>query len=180
MRISFSLSEDEYIAAIKLDRLTRLSPLTKTLHRLAMVLGFFLIGGGFFHLVVGPRPRYLYLSGPYRLTTWAWEIAVFVGLFLVCTYFFSQSLAASKNYAEDDQIGQELVAEFSDSRIRIEAASGHTEILWTAFKTYIESELLFLIYFSKKRFLAFPKRAFAEDDLNQFRELLASKVTRAR
>jgi drug/metabolite transporter (DMT)-like permease len=180
VRISFSFTEDEYIAAIKLDRSTSLSLRTKTLHRFVMVLGFFLIGGWFFHLVVGPRPRYLYLTGPHRPMTWAWDIGALVGIFLVCGYFFSQSLPASKNYAEDDQIGQELVAEVSDSSIRIETVAGHTELFWTALKSYTESEVLFLIYLSKKPFLAFPKRAFAGDDLNQFREFLASRLTRAR
>lgn len=70
-----------------------------------------------------------------------------------------------------------FTADIDESGIEVVGAHSSSRFDWAAFRKARESEHLFVLYPSDKLFLAFPKRAFDQADLEGFRALLRDRVS---
>jgi YcxB-like protein len=50
--------------------------------------------------------------------------------------------------------------------------SGHGTVQWTAFQSFREARNIFLLYLGARVFQVIPKRAFTDDQLREFQELI--------
>ncbi len=69
-------------------------------------------------------------------------------------------------------------ATFGKDEFTIENERGSRSWLWKEFTTTMESPHFFHLYFNSRSFFIVPKEAFAEDDLNAVRRMLAMKISR--
>jgi hypothetical protein len=61
--------------------------------------------------------------------------------------------------------------EFSPEIVRAQEPNSRGEYQWSAFISYSESKLIFLLYLAPARFIAIPKRACSESQINDLRAL---------
>ena len=61
--------------------------------------------------------------------------------------------------------------------LKTEGELERRETRWPAFTKYRETENLFILYEGARLLRVFPKRAFSSQELDEFRALLASKIT---
>jgi len=64
--------------------------------------------------------------------------------------------------------------------VRWQWNGGSSDAQWTNYIRYLESKRQFLLYLSPAFFIIVPKRAFAPEQVSEFRALLAQKLPRTR
>jgi hypothetical protein len=133
-----------------------------------------LFAGAFFHIIVGPRPRYLYLGG---WQFYGWGIGAIFGTYLASRYSsWGLDLNASKSYSDDARLHRDVSADFDEDAIRTETKIGRSELYWSAFTGYAESRTVFILYLSRKLFLIIPKQPLASAEIDCLRELFRRKL----
>jgi len=71
--------------------------------------------------------------------------------------------------------GEEVTGQFDDARMVTFSATARTEILWSAFDSWIEGQTTFAIYAANVMYVL-PKRAFSDESCAEFRRLLSEKI----
>jgi YcxB-like protein len=109
---------------------------------------------------------------------WIVVIAVFVSL--TTAQLCLPYMIHRKIYRRNPRLFEMRTVTFTDDGLRSEkATSGTIEAKWSSFEKFKETKNLFLTYQTKDVIGMVPKRAFSNlDDIEQFRNLLASKLPR--
>ena len=178
MRITYLVTEDEYIDGQRLFREISWPRWRRMLRQLMVPTGILLVVGGFAPLVIGHLPRSThFVTEPWWVDV-GLILAVCLGTALIPTYWLGPDLNASKSFHDQGE-NLEVTVDFAFDRVRLETAVGRSELLWNAFTGYSESEMVFVItYISKKFFWIIPRRAFTCTDLRAFGELISVKLPR--
>jgi len=95
-----------------------------------------------------------------------------VGLFLV----FFLRLQVWLSFRRDNRCQDQCEAFISDSGIDVSSSKVNSKYDWSAFVRFSETKNLFLVYQARQVFNVFPKRAFAADEVDSFRNLLDEKL----
>jgi hypothetical protein len=64
-----------------------------------------------------------------------------------------------------------------DESLRIEEEFERRETKWPAFTKFQETDNLFMLFEGARNVRMFPKRAFSQQEQDEFRRLLSSKIT---
>jgi len=110
-------------------------------------------------------------------TGWIW---VFAGaLFVAITAL--RNLLWRRAYPKILKYKAPITAGFSDTEITTSSAEGHSTLPWTTFRKYAETPDYFFLFLDRRRFSILPKSALAsDDDLEDLRELITTKLPRAK
>jgi hypothetical protein len=98
-----------------------------------------------------------------------------VGLFLVC-YPLYMRWRWKRCYLRTRTESEETTIEMDQSTIRIQASKMRSEIQWAGVRSYSESQKLFMLYVAPAKFVAIPKRACSEHQIDELRSLFRQAV----
>ncbi|RUS97558.1 hypothetical protein DSM106972_082950 [Dulcicalothrix desertica PCC 7102] len=70
----------------------------------------------------------------------------------------------------------DFCVETIEKGLLISTSGEESKIQWSMFTHYRETNNLFLLYFSSNYYNLFPKRAFENQEVNQFRDLLRQNI----
>jgi len=69
-----------------------------------------------------------------------------------------------------------MTIEASDAGLAVHSAYGESKVSWSAYIAWAEAKSLFVILPQPRIYVPIPKRAFTEEQLNEFRELLRRNI----
>jgi hypothetical protein len=117
----------------------------------------------------------------YRYFDLNWGVALvsFFGTFAIFQFFMPHLIHRRVYYRNPRLFGMRTVT-FNDDGLKSDSEIAHTEIKWSSFEKFKETNNLFLTYQTRDVAGIVPKRAFpSREAVAQFRDyLLASKVRR--
>ncbi len=106
----------------------------------------------------------------------------FISLFaaLIILQLIMPYIVHRRIYSRNPRLYGKRTVTFDNDGLTSDSDIAHVEIKWSSFEKFRETKNLFLIYQTKDVAGITPKRAFPSlEAVEQFRELLASKVPRA-
>jgi uncharacterized membrane protein len=167
MKIVYRISEQDYMNACHLFVANEKPVYRRFARRLIPWVGAFLLTTQLIYVIVMPH-RDLGLA----------PIGFMVGLFFVyCGFALRRYFRRS--YQKDQRFKHEFTAEISDEGVEIVTAFSESKMKWPSFVRFLESADTFMLFLAQWLFLVFPKRAFADDEADQFRKLLQRNMLSA-
>ncbi|MDR3726015.1 MAG: YcxB family protein [Terracidiphilus sp.] len=164
LQIQFQLSLDDYLAAQRLHEKRGLWP------RFISILNNYLYPlMGLLSFACG-----LLLIGR-RASTGSVLILFVCGIILLCCPLYIR-MRLKRCYKRTRSGNGECTLNLDEEFIRIDGEYTHGEIGWKAVKSFRENEKLFLLYTAPAMFIAIPKRACSEAQVNELRTILQQKV----
>jgi YcxB-like protein len=165
MRIVYRISEQDYVGACNL-LIANQKPLYRRFSRRLMPwLGVSVLAMQALYLIVMPRPDLPFVA-----------LSCFIGLFLLYCGFAPRRYFR-RSYTKDQRFKHEFTAEISDAGVHIVTSFSESQMKWTSFIRFLESDAIFMVFIAEWNFLIFPKRAFASVEVDEFRSLLESAIT---
>jgi len=133
----------------------------------------FLAFGGIFFLMVGIS--IVIRSG----FSTAVALPMFGGLFLILPLMLRilQRFWVAQDFRKHPHFAGTVHMVADTEGLKTEAELERRETRWRAFTKYCETENLFILYEGARLIRVFPKRVFSNQDLDEFRALLAAKIT---
>jgi uncharacterized membrane protein len=167
MRIVYRVSEQDFVDARDLF-VTNEKPWYRRLsRRLLPWIGAFVLAAQVFYLIV-ERHR---------------DIGLVVIGFVMGFYLLYCGLALRRYfrraYQKDHRFKHEFTAEISDDCIHLVTPFSEGLVKWTGFVRFLESNDIFMVFIAAWNFLVFPKRAFAQAEIAEFRSLLQRNIASA-
>lgn len=160
IRATYHLSEADFMKACEAHwRAMRQGSLSATL----IGLGAVLLGAA----VAWRFPRGL-------THTLALTIVGVGGLFpaiIIARYFIWR-----KTYRDARKFQDSLSIEFTDEIIHVASAAGASDLNWSAYHRYLETEEFYMLYMAKHVFSVIPKKAFSPEDRNRLERLFRQKL----
>jgi hypothetical protein len=81
-----------------------------------------------------------------------------------------------KLYRNDQRYQHEITADISEDGVHVVTPSKDTQLKWSAIVRFLESDKIFMFFYAEWNFSIVPKRAFASDEIDPFRDLLRRKI----
>jgi hypothetical protein len=97
------------------------------------------------------------------------------GYFLYCGFALRRLFRTL--YKNDQRFKDEVTADISEDGVHVVTPSTDSQLKWTAIVRFLESDRVFMFFYAAWTFSVVPKRAFADGELEPFRELLQRKVS---
>ena len=105
------------------------------------------------------------------------QFPTLVGALVVSLFFiFAVRLQVWLSFRRDNRLQDQFEAVISDNGIDVASSRADSKYDWSAFLRYAETKSLFLVYQAPRVFNIFPKRAFAAEEVDEFRRLLDRKL----
>lgn len=161
VKIAYRVSEKDCVDAHDLFAASRPGRYSR---RSLPWVGASVLGTEAYYLVVQPRRDIVLIV-----------IGLAVGLSLL-SYGFALRQWVRRDYRKDHRFKHEFTADISDEGIHIITAFSDSLVKWDAFVLFLESNDIFMVCVAQWNFFVFPKRAFAQGDVTEFRSLLQRKI----
>lgn len=71
-----------------------------------------------------------------------------------------------------------MTVEASDEGLVVQTAHGNSKVSWSAYVAWAEGKSVFVILPQPRIYIPIPKRAFSNEQLDQFREILRRNIGR--
>jgi hypothetical protein len=82
-----------------------------------------------------------------------------------------------KLYRKDQRYHHEITADISEEGVHVVTPSADTQLKWSAIVRFLESDKIFMFFYAEWNFSVVPKRAFAPDEIDPYRDLLHRKIS---
>jgi len=130
--------------------------------------------------------RVIGITGVLLIPVAVWEIyslglantapAILLGfLFLMCPFIFFAS-RVRRDFRRHPNLALEYRLRADDSGIELASDTNQGGGKWSSYTAFRETATLFVIYSGTRMFFMVPKRAFSEDQLDNFRRLVRQKL----
>jgi YcxB-like protein len=103
-------------------------------------------------------------------------IGFLIGFYLIYCGHFAIRRSVRRFYRNNLHYKHEFTADISESGVHIVTAVDDSQSKWEGFVRFLESDRIFMLFYSELTFIIFPKHAFAPGEAEQFRELLRSNI----
>ena len=165
IHLEFTLTFEEYFAAMRLHSRRsfwrRLNWICGGF--IAPVVGVLVIAVGL--LIIGPGVPWIAVG-----------IVLAYGLFLVAYPVYRRWRLRSCYSRTRIGTGHTAV-DFGEMNIRTQAPGAKSEIDWAAVNSFAEDKNVFLVYVAPAKFIAIPKRACSEIQIDEIQHLFGEKIT---
>jgi hypothetical protein len=132
--------------------------------------GYYIVSiGGILSLVLGVLASLLGLFGA------AWPMLALAVFWLSCPIFY-WPWKLRRDFKKHPNFSRQCSLHVDENGLRSESDVSSGETKWEAFVKFRETPNLFMMYFGGRMFKAIPKRAFSAPQLEEFRDLLRSKL----
>ena len=101
-----------------------------------------------------------------------------VALFALFTWVYRAE--ARREFHKQAQLREEVSADFGEQSVAAHSSLGDSTTKWDAYTRFVETEHLFLLYFSPAIYHIVPKRSLPRDGVDEFRNLLCRKLPPAK
>jgi len=81
-----------------------------------------------------------------------------------------------KRYRTDQRFKHDITADISEDGVHVVTAFEESQLKWNAIVRFLESDKIFMFFYSDMIFSVVPKRAFAPSEIDPFRDLLHRKI----
>ena len=136
------------------------------------------------------RAYVLLIAGTFLILVGGWSAATagfsnalpllvpgaFAFLVSVLLRVFRQS-CIERDFRRHPGFAKEGLMIVDDESLRIEEELERRETKWPAFTKFQETDNLFMLFEGARNVRMFPKRAFSQQELDEFRRLVTSKIT---
>ncbi len=168
MNVTYRVTEQDYVEACRLF-LANETPLYRRYSRRAMPwIGAVVLVTHIAVLAIVPRPE---------------MVLVIPGLLIGC-YLLYCGFAIRRHFRrlfrKDRRFQHEFTAAISDEGIQIATPFSDSQMKWTTFVRFLESDQIFMVFIAEWLFLVFPKRAFVPAEAELFRAQLQQKICAAK
>lgn len=85
-----------------------------------------------------------------------------------------------KLYRRDPRYRHEITADITEDGVHVVTSVADTRLKWDSIVRYLESDKIFMFFYSEWSFSVVPKNAFAPGEIEAFRELLQRKIPQPR
>ena len=165
MKIVYRVSEQDYVDAQRLY-LANLRPRYRRFVRSLMPW----VGA----LVVIVQVAYIILVPDRNL---AFSIIGFlIGFYLLYCGHFAVRRSARRYFRNNPHYKHDFTADISENGVHVVTPTDDTQSKWGGFVRFLESDRIFMLFYSELTFIIFPKHAFAPGEAEQFRELLRVNI----
>jgi len=142
------------------------------LRRWSYRLNFFLVpalfAAGVILLVWGPHLEPWYLP----------SILIFIGVLWALSVVVAPRLQARLQFRRMPTAQVPITIDASDSGLHIKSAHATSEVAWSAYMAWGEGKSVFIVMPQPRIYVPIPKRAFNEEQLAEFREILRRNIGR--
>jgi hypothetical protein len=90
--------------------------------------------------------------------------------------WFGPRLSARRQFRNTPSAHDPMTIEASDAGLEIHSVHADSKVAWSAYMAWGESKSVFVILSQPRIYVPIPKRAFAPEQLVEFRELLARNI----
>jgi len=160
MKIVYRITEQDYLDAQKLFFANQ-QPSYRRISRKVMpwVGGLLLIQAGVDLLA-------------FRRHNWSIvTLCLLIGIYLLYCGHFAIRRFVRRSYRTNPHYKNDLTADISEGGVHVVTATDDSLSQWGSFVRFLESDRIFVLFYSEFTFIIFPKRAFALGEAEQFREL---------
>ncbi len=161
VKIAYRVSEKDYVDA---HDLFAASGPGRYSRRSLPWFGACVLGAEAYYLIVQPRRDIVLIV-----------IGLAVGLSLLC-YGFAHRQWFRRDYRKDHRFKHEFTADISNEGIHIITPFSDSLVKWDGFVRFLESNDIFMLCVAQWNFFVFPKRAFTQGEVTEFRSLLQRKI----
>jgi YcxB-like protein len=88
----------------------------------------------------------------------------------VFSYICRQGVSIFQRFKHD------ITADISEDGVHVVTAFEESQLKWNAIVRFLESDKIFIFFYSDMIFSVVPKRAFAPSEIDPFRDLLHRKI----
>jgi len=164
MRVTFQLTADDYYRGLLAWR--NLKAWRRWLLRCAYFLMSLAIPVGVLLALVRPDPQPIKISA---------EILGFAALWF--TYMWAAPrLSGRRQFPGSPSAQSPMTIEASDAGLAVHSTHGESKVSWSAYMAWAEAKSVFVILPQPRIYVPIPKRAFTDEQLNEFRELLRRTI----
>ena len=107
-----------------------------------------------------------------------------VPLALIGVYFLYCGFALrpffKKLYRRDPRYRHEITADITEDEVHVVTSAADTRLKWESIVRFLESDKIFMLFYSEWSFSVVPKNAFASGEVEIFRDLLRRKIPQSR
>jgi hypothetical protein len=161
VKITYRVSEKDYVDT---HNLFAASGPGRYSRRILPWFGACILGAEAYYLIVQPRRDIILIV-----------LGLAVGLSSLC-YGVAHRQWFRRDYRKDHRFKHDFTAEISDEGIHIITPFSDSVVKWDAFVGFLESNDIFTLCVAQWIFFVFPKRAFAQGEVTEFRSLLHRKI----
>lgn len=85
-----------------------------------------------------------------------------------------------KLYRRDPRYSHEITADITEDGVHVVTSAADTRLKWDSIVRFLESDTIFMLFYSEWSFSVVPKNAFAPGEVEIFRDLLQRKIPQSR
>ena len=168
MKIVYRITEQDYLEAAKLFFANQKPPRRVFRKVMPWVGGLLLFEAGVY-LLAFPSHNWAIVA-----------LFLLLGVYLLYCGYFAIRRFVRRAYRSNPHFKDDSTADISDSGVHIVTATRDSLSKWGSFVRFLESDRIFVLFYSEFIFIIFPKRAFAPGEVEQLRELLTLNVASAK
>jgi len=102
---------------------------------------------------------------------------LYILLMLWILWFYGAPyLSARSQFRGSPSARTSMTLEASDAGLHFRSEYSDSRIAWSAFVRWVDEKAVFTLFPNPRIFIVVPKRAFRPDQINEFRELLRSRI----
>lgn len=105
-------------------------------------------------------------------------VALLLGVFWIGCLTFLRDWYVRGHFAKHPNLQQPFRVDVSEGGVRFASDNGTWDLRWTAYTKVIETKNLFVLYQGDCDFSFLPKHAFAQGQVEEFRDLLRRRIPR--
>jgi hypothetical protein len=161
MRLVYKVSEDDWAEAYRLFVVNE-KPTRRMSRRIMPWMGGLMI---LLSIIILASDKEAFGALPFGL----------MGIYFVyCSFALRRFFR--KLYKKNRELQHEITADVSEESVHVITSLSDTHLQWKAIIRFVESDKIFMFFYSEWTFSIVPKRAFTADDIGPFRELLRRKI----
>jgi YcxB-like protein len=164
MEVSYQLTVDDYRQAMKAYR-TRTAHLRWIL-RFGIAFVLLVLSTGVVLLIVAPHSNAFQNLVPLYVLFLIW----------IVVWWGAPFLSARSQFRGSPSVQTPLKLEVTDTGLHFCSQLSDSRVAWATYVRWVEGNAVFVLFSNPKIMVVVPKRAFSFDQVNEFRELLRSKV----
>ena len=103
-------------------------------------------------------------------------VGFLIGFYLIYCGHFAIRRSARRYFRNNPHYKHDFTADISEAGVHVVTPTDDTQSKWGGFVRFLESDRIFLLFYSELTFIIFPKHAFAPGEAEQFHELLRLNI----
>lgn len=154
LSLNYRITQEDFVAAQRAHQ--RRNASGKAQYAIGMFLMCMFIGMAIFSIIFTPR---IWLN---------YTLPLVLAAAYLYLYFFAHRMAYRRNAA----LFSDIALDIADEGVHIVTPHSESTVPWSRYRSWIESDKVFLLYMGERTFNIIPKRVLTPETQGELRELL--------